>query len=478
MDKKFFKDFSIYGVGGILSRFVGIVTAPIYTRVLSIEDYGLLDLIISVSAILIIFVTMEMQSGYARSYYEAKNKNQLEILRGSVMMYFIVSFLFMLILFYFLYDRLDLWINLFDVSLLLPVMLQLLPSAIITLALLTIQFEKQPLLYSFVTIGNVLLTAGLGIISVTYMDMGVRGILWSNVIAGYIVCVILITVLVKYTRFTFNIAYLKETICFSMPIVPSVLGSWLNNSIGRIFIAGALSISMLGVYSIALKVCLIIALAGSAFKQTWSPKANELFVQKGSETQFADALNYYLFGFTGLVILVVSVSPVLVRILAPEEYYPAVSIIGVLAVGFFWDGAKNILSSGNNWERKTYFNSLASIAGGIINIFILYFFINAGGVLLAATGFTIGAIIQAFLLLCTSQKNHFIPYSNVKILFSLSLLVVYSISTYCSYFAFSVYDFVAFQLFMGAAVLGIMYFTLFSADERTKMLKLLEFRTK
>ena len=260
--------------------------------------------------------------------------------------------------------------------------------------------------------------------------------------------------------------FLKETALYSMPIVPAVLGSWLNNYIGRIFIAGTLSLSMLGIYSIAFKVCLLMVLAGGAFKQTWSPRANELFTQKGSESQFADALNYYLLGFSLLVIIIVSASPIIVRILAPEEFYPAIGIIGIITVGLFWDGAKNIIGSGNSWARKTYYNSIASISGGIINILILYFFIKTGGIVMVAIGFTLGAIMQAMLLLYTSQKNHFIPFSNNNLLITFILLTGYSLVSYYSFNAFSLFGFIAMQIIVGVVILGIMYFTLFSLDGR------------
>lgn len=466
MSKNFLKDFTIYGVGGIISRFVGIITAPIYTRILSMEDYGLLDLTMSISAIFIIFSTMEMHSGYSRSYYEAKNVNKLKRLRGSVMLFFICTYFIMLTAFYFLYDALNQWITIFDMQLLVPVIIQLLPTMIITLTLITIQFEKKPLLYSVIAIGNMLLTAGGGIFSVIFLDMGLQGILWSNAIVGIVVCFLLFAFLAKYTGFRFSVTYLKGMAFYSIPIVPAVLGTWLNNSIGRFFIAGTLSIGMLGVYSIASKVCLLIILTIGAFKQTWAPRANEFFTIKGSEPRFATALNYYLLGFSFLVVIAVSLSPLMVRILAPAEYYPAVGVIGILAVGYFWDGAKNVLGAGNNWARKTYHNSFASLTGGVINITIIYLLIEAGGIVTVAAAFTVSAIIQAWVFLYTAQKNHFIPYSNINLLITLGLLSGYSILSYFSFNAFSILTFFSIQIAGGIGMLGVMYFTFFKLSER------------
>ena len=471
MSKNFLKNFSIYGIGGMISRFAGIITAPIYTRILGAEGYGLLDLLLSISAILIILATMEMHSGYSRSYFKAKGKGELETLRGSVMLFFIGSYLILLIFFFLFFQLIEQWINLFDISLLVPVVLGILPVMIITLTLITIQFEQKPLLYSMISILNLFFTAGGGVFSVFYLDLGVSGILWSNAIVGFIVVFILSVTLPIYTNFKFNIRYIKEVASYSIPIVPAVLGAWLNNYIGRIYISGALTLSMLGVYSISFKLALIMMLAIGAFNQTWSPRANKLFNQKGSEPQFAKVLNYYLFIFSFLVFLIVSASPLIVRILAPEEFYPAIGITSIIVVGSFWDGAKHILAAGNNWDRKTYFNSIASIAGGVANFLLLYFFIKTGGIIIAAVGFTLGMIIQVGLLLYTSQKNHYIPYSYINLIITLILLTGYSLVSYYLYNAHGVSGFLLFQLPIGILIIRTMYFTFFNPKDRSAFFK-------
>jgi O-antigen/teichoic acid export membrane protein len=459
MSKNFLKDFSIYGIGGIVSRFVGVITAPIYTRMLSTEGYGLLDLIMSISAILIIFTTMEMHSGYARSYYEAKDKNQLKQLRGTIMMYFVVSYFFLLAVFFLLYPHLNQWINLFDISLLIPVVLQLLPTSIITLTLITIQFEKKPVLYSLIIISNLLLTAVGGIFAVTYLDLGVSGILWSNAIVSFIVVFILFIVLFKYTRFNFNMTYLKETALYSMPIMPARISTWVNQYIGRIFIVSALSLNMLGVYSIALKIGLLMTLAVGAFKQTWSPMANKLFTQEGSESKFVIILNYYLLCSFALVVLIVVASPLIIRIIAPFEFYRATSFVGLIAVSAMWDGITNIVASGNAWERKTYYNTYGSLTAASISIVLLYLFIDQGGIIIVTLILVLAALIKSGINLMTSQRNHPMPYSYSNIIITVMISVLFAFISHFLYDSsqlFNVWQSSMILLAVGAIVLFFM----------------------
>ena len=184
----FIKNVSIYGVGGVLTKFVGLLTAPIYTRFLDTEGYGQLDLATSVAAILMILLSMEMHTGYGRSYFESRSRGDLKSLRGSVQCYYTVVSLAVLIFFYLLYEPLRSWFSILDIALIEPVVWGLFPLLVISLTLVTIRYEEKPLEYSMITLAYVGLTTICGIIAVSYYDLGVAGILWSNALVSWGVC--------------------------------------------------------------------------------------------------------------------------------------------------------------------------------------------------------------------------------------------------------------------------------------------------
>lgn len=447
--QSFLKEFSIYGIGGVISRFIGVITAPIYTRLLNAEGYGLLDLITSISAILLLLLTVELPTGYGRSYYEAKNINRHEHLRGSIMLYFLGSYLLLIVAFISSYPFLNRVITTFNISLLIPVVLQVLPVMIITLTLVTIRFERDPITYAKLSIGTLVLSTAGGIFSVAYLKMGVSGILWANTLSSFVVCILLYIFIPKYTRFKLSFSYLKEVFLYSAPILPATIGTWLNQYIGRFFIASSLSLHLLGVYSIAMKVGLIMMLAVVAFKETWSPRAVMYFSKENSETRFSVMMNYYIIAFTALVVAIVTASPLVVRVLAPEDFYSAVPLVGIICVGYFWEGAKNILAAGNNWARKTYQNSVGSIFGGLCNILILYFFLEDFGLPAAAIGLTIGLFVQAMFFLITSQRNHYIPYSYLIIFKTAIILPIYSLIAFFAYYELTPIEFSVFVFMLG-----------------------------
>lgn len=470
MFKKYSKQFVIYGLGGFLTRFVSVFTAPIYTRFLSTEEYGRLDLATTIFAILVILTSMEMNSGYARSYYEVKSTNLLRELRGTVYIFYFISNVILLTLFFGFFNYLNQLITLIDMRLLIPVVLNLLPMHFIALALVTFRFEQKPVIHTKIAVSNGVLTALGGIFAVTVLKSGVIGILWANTLVSYFICLLISIFLFKYVWFSPSLKFLKETFAYSAPITPSRIGSWIRQYIGRIFIAGALSMSMLGVYSLALKVSLISKLANNAFRLTWQPKAIALFDEKNSEKKIASVLNYYMIFLFFIVVGIVSFSPFIIKALAPASYIKAISVVGLIVVSTMWEGSTNILGLGNNWERKTYYNTFGNICAAAITLIILYFGISKGGIFIAAVALLIGSLIRAILILITSQYNHRIPYSYFKIGIVMLFSSIYGT---ISYIIFSIlhykgFEFVIIMLTIGILMLFAMYLILLNKYEKEK----------
>src|SRR5215207_5820438 len=60
----------VYGIGGVALQLVGVITLPIFARVFSPADYGILELGMTAAAILMIVVDGGMASASQRSYFD------------------------------------------------------------------------------------------------------------------------------------------------------------------------------------------------------------------------------------------------------------------------------------------------------------------------------------------------------------------------------------------------------------------------
>src|SRR2546429_6436561 len=61
----------IYGLGSIVARVLGVLLLPLYTRYLSPSDYGLIETLVALSAVLTALVAQGMKSAFFRFYFDS-----------------------------------------------------------------------------------------------------------------------------------------------------------------------------------------------------------------------------------------------------------------------------------------------------------------------------------------------------------------------------------------------------------------------
>src|SRR5213080_3050994 len=62
---------AIYGLGSIAARIIGVLLLPLYTRYLSPSDYGLIETLVALSAVLTALVAQAMKSAFFRFYFDS-----------------------------------------------------------------------------------------------------------------------------------------------------------------------------------------------------------------------------------------------------------------------------------------------------------------------------------------------------------------------------------------------------------------------
>jgi len=69
--KELLRHSAIYGVGSIIARVLGVLLLPLYTRYLSPSDYGQIETLVALSAVLTALVAQGMKSAFFRFYFDS-----------------------------------------------------------------------------------------------------------------------------------------------------------------------------------------------------------------------------------------------------------------------------------------------------------------------------------------------------------------------------------------------------------------------
>src|SRR5881397_1125146 len=90
--KELFRHSAIYGLGSIVARVLGVLLLPLYTRYLSPTDYGLIETLVALAAVLTALVAQAMKSAFFRFYFDsAEPERRLLVVRTAFWYVFAAS---------------------------------------------------------------------------------------------------------------------------------------------------------------------------------------------------------------------------------------------------------------------------------------------------------------------------------------------------------------------------------------------------
>jgi O-antigen/teichoic acid export membrane protein len=404
------KDSIIYGLAEAGSRFAAVLLMPIYTRVFDPAQYGLLDLLTVTSTALVLLSGMQIDSGVARSYFEAKKIGRDKELVGTGLILYVLSIMSWGALsavgfytWFYGYGNVT-WVHA------LPLLLILGPSQVLGLWLLLLRLERQRYSFALFSIGDIVTSALFSVLSVVIFQWDVLGVLWSLFTSKLLWALIGLKLLAGRFRIIWHGGYATEILTYGVPIVPSVLTRWGQNYANRFVLVAMLTMVEVGIFTVAVKVAMAVFLVDTAFRLAWTPYSLELMGKSGSKEKYARTLEFYLVGMLGVCAVVGALGWCMVKVLSADAYLPAGRLVGFIAMGFLWNGSFQILAIGINIVRKTYLGVVGFTIGGIVNVAGLWITVSQWGLMTGAITYLLGAITTALVTLIISQYHYRIPY--------------------------------------------------------------------
>jgi O-antigen/teichoic acid export membrane protein len=216
---------------------------------------------------------------------------------------------------------------------------------------------------------------------------------------------------------------------YSVPIVPNVLISWIQNYGNRFILVSTLSLASVGVFSLATSVASILMVLIMAFRMAWDPMATELMGREESRGIYARVFDYYMLFAALACAMLGSLGHLLVRLLAPPDYAAAGPLVTSLCMGYLWVGSLQIVALGINVVRKTYLGVVGYTVGLAVNMGLLWVCVRQEGLPAAGMTFLLGSIATGLVMYGISQRFFRVPYNRVlllnMILFSVGLSLVF-----------------------------------------------------
>lgn len=385
--KKAFKSGIWYTASNFLVRSIGFLTTPIFTRLLSKDEYGGFNNFVSWQAIAVILVTLHLEATLLSARYDFEEKFDEYIF--SMLSLSSVSCLLWYLLTWFFSDYFTSLLNMsrFQINLLM-VYLLFLPA--VTLFQTR---ERYYFKYKMTVLTSVILSVGTAVLSVGLV------ILMQKKLDGRIIGAVLPTVLLGIVFFIFfikkgkmiRISYWKYAVPICLPYIPHLLSLTLLNSTDRVMITKFCGTEDTAMYSLAYNCGAIVTLLMTSLNSAYAPwLAESLSLKHYNEVnKFSKT---YTVSFLFMAIGIMLVAPEVLLILGGEKYIEAKYVMTPVAMGCVCQFLYTLFVNVEQINRKTFGMAIASMIAAVVNLGLNYMFIPQIGYLAAAYTTLVGYV--------------------------------------------------------------------------------------
>jgi O-antigen/teichoic acid export membrane protein len=421
--QKLGKESLIYGLSGVLTRFVSIFLTPIYTGIFVPSDYGIVSLVTTVFALLSILLILSLDNSMGRWYYDNEDEKDRKITLNTFL-WSCFSFAVLLSLLVVVFrDFIAKQIIREPVTAPLLVLMAInLPLTIFSVFTVNVlRMQRKPAATMIFTLVSSLLNIGLNVLFVIILQLGIPGIFYAQ-LGTSIVAVIWTFVLFRkiISPFYFDRDRWVKMFLFSYPLIPGTLAYWVINLSGAYFIQLIDNTHEVGLYQIGINLASAVAFFTSAFQMAWGPFAYSIHKQSEAKQIYAQALLAFLAISCAISLGVMLFAPEILMILTRPSYYDAAFVSGLLAFNHIVIGLASIASIGPGIARNNNaFGISMVVSAGLLvafNLVLVPRFGKEG----AAISILLSQSIVPIALFVHGQKLYPIPYKFGQALFTLA----------------------------------------------------------
>lgn len=400
------KDSVIYGFGAVLAKGIAFFTLPVYTRIFSPADYGVIEMMATITSLLSSVLVMGMDSAQSFYFFEQKDHGlkaqavvvssilQWRLLWGTVI---VGAALCGAPLWNRWFFNGELGFLFFAAAFFGALLAQVLSQSVEIFRLL-----YRPWSYISVTLGQTLLNVAFALFLIVVLRSGIVGFFVGSAIASFLLACWSWSRVREYVDFSrLHTVWWPRLLRFGAPLLPGGLAFYVMSTADRWFIQHYHDATELGLYAIASKFALLMALLIETFRKAWWPIAMDaMHSEDGPQTFRMIARLFMGVGIAGIIALTFIV-PWLLRLLTTPGYFSAWRMTGVLAwqslfYGFFLVGSAGI------WKaEKTWITSLLMISSALVNILLNYLLVppyaGLGAALATAVTFLLWTLASMWL---------------------------------------------------------------------------------
>lgn len=378
----------VFAIASFATSGINYITTPIFTRLLSTAEYGLISVYNSWFEIVRVFASLTLIfPGILNVGLYEHSDNRWKYL-SSVLGMTACSTIIISIGYIMFQNTINALFQLPTVAIILMLLMCFFQPATIFWTQKQ-RYEIQYKITFIVSVGSAIMAQIVSVVAVlTFRNTGVNLAivrLWSAGIVNIVVAIYLYIYICKKGCKYIDIPLWKTTLVVAVPLIPHYLSTVVLSSIDKIMISQMVGQSKTGIYSLAAILSAIGVLIWRALSVTYTPFVNRKLGEK-NYTQIRTAVKPLLVVVAIFCILTALGAPEIIGILATKDYYEGIYVVPPIAAGIYTTALYDNFTAVSFFYKKSVYIMFATVVAAISNIILNYICIQKFGYI--AAGYT------------------------------------------------------------------------------------------
>ena len=432
-EKNLAKNTIIITIGKICTQLITFFLLPLYTGILSTEEYGTVDLLNTLVSLLLPIVTFQVEQAVFRELIEVRGKKDKE---SRIISSAVITVIFQCIVYLIIFALISPFINNhYKFFLATNVVANIFLSLLLQIARGFGDNKK----YAFASFISALSTIVFNVLFLVVIKLGANGMLLGTML-GQIVATIYLFVSLKLYKYLKVKDYKKEVIKslwkYSLPLIPNAISWWVFNASDRVIASAFLGVDQNGILAASLKFSAVYITFYNIFNMSWTESISIAIKDDDVNDYFNRMFNIVLRLFTAMAVGMIACMPFVFPIMINEKFSAGYGLIPISIIGSLFNVVVGLISVIYVAEKNTKAIASTSIVSAVINIIVHLVLIKFIGLYAAVISTFVAYFVMSIYRMIDINKKYFKVNSDIKFVVQSAVALIF---VFVSYYINNIY---------------------------------------